>query len=483
MRVLYVNWVDYLDAEARGGGVSLYQRNIMAGRVDRDMVFLASGTSYDLRKGAPRWEQIRHGPDKDRSRRFEIVNSGVLAPGHFSFGAQAQVSDPATEAVFFDFIEQNGPFDVVHFNNLEGLPAGVLTLRSRFPDTRVIFSLHNYYPFCPQVNLWHRERAHCTDFENGAACHTCLPVRPSPQAVRLAAGLAYWLKCAGLEPGKPAFDWTLRLVLGLGRRGLSVLRTVRRNRVPVDTSSMSREQAHRFAARRVAMVEALNSGCDRILCVSDAVRDMALAYGVNPDLVRTSYIGTAQADHWDTTTPRALPGDGTLTLAYLGYMRRDKGFFFLLDALEQAPDVLLARLRLVVAARAGDPVTMARLHRLRSRLAALDWHDGYSHDGLNDLLLGVDMGVIPVLWADNLPQVAVEMHARHIPLLCSDMGGAQELARCPAMTFASGNTADFQSRLAAAMDGKVNMDDYWKAARKPVTVAEHLSELEAHYAA
>ena len=30
MRVLYVNWVDYLDAERRGGGVSVYQRNLMA---------------------------------------------------------------------------------------------------------------------------------------------------------------------------------------------------------------------------------------------------------------------------------------------------------------------------------------------------------------------------------------------------------------------------------------------------------------------
>ena len=46
LRVLYYNWVDYLDAEGRGGGVTLYQRNVMTGlkgRADVDAVFLSSG--------------------------------------------------------------------------------------------------------------------------------------------------------------------------------------------------------------------------------------------------------------------------------------------------------------------------------------------------------------------------------------------------------------------------------------------------------
>ena len=167
VRVLYVNWVDYLDAEGRGGGVSLYQRNLMAARPGPDTVFLAAGTAHDLRPGPPRWEPMRHGPDTDRARRVEIVNSGVMAPAHVSFGDPAQVGHPATEAVFLDFLARQGPFDVVHFNNLEGLPVTVLGLKARFPDTRVVLSLRNYYPVCPQVNLWWREKQNCGDFEGG----------------------------------------------------------------------------------------------------------------------------------------------------------------------------------------------------------------------------------------------------------------------------------------------------------------------------
>ena len=484
MRVLYVNWVDYLDTQGRGGGVSLYQRNLMAARPGDDTLFLASGTSYDMRPGPPRWEPMRHGPAADRARRFEIVNSGVMAPGHVSFGDPAQVDHPATEAVFFDFLESHGPFDVVHFNNLEGLPAGVLRLADRCPGTRVVLSLHNYYPLCPQVNLWQRECAHCTDFEGGRACETCLPVPPAPRAGRMAAGLDYRLKSAGLEPGSRRYDAIFALVLALGRRALGLVRAIRRARwsAPVPTAAAPALAAP-FGLRRTAMVEAINQGCDVVLCVSDAVRDIAVSHGIEPDIARTCYIGTTQAAAWDVTAPRPLPapGDVPLTLAYLGYMRRDKGFYFLLDALESAPDDLLARLRLVVAARAGDALTMARLRALGPRLAALDWHDGYTHAGLEALLEGVDVGLVPPLWADNLPQVAIEMHSRHIPLLCSDMGGAQELSGSAAMTFAAGDAEAFQDRLAALVAGEIDMDAYWRNAQAPVTMGLHLTELERHY--
>ena len=55
MKILFYNWVDYLDDEKRGGGVTVYQRNtIQAMRAKEDVscTFLSSGISYDvLQKG------------------------------------------------------------------------------------------------------------------------------------------------------------------------------------------------------------------------------------------------------------------------------------------------------------------------------------------------------------------------------------------------------------------------------------------------
>ena len=124
---------------------------------------------------------------------------------------------------------------------------------------------------------------------------------------------------------------------------------------------------------------------------------------------------------------------------------------------------------------------MARLASLAPKLAALTYADGYGHDDLDRLLVDVDVGLIPVMWHDNLPQVAIEMHARHIPLLCANMGGAQELGRCPDMVFRAGNVGDFHTRIAALLAGEVDMAAYWQGAMAPVEMEGHVAELMAVY--
>ncbi|PCD76453.1 glycosyltransferase [Pseudothioclava arenosa] len=488
MRILYYNWVDYLDDEHRGGGVSVYQRNLMhawdADPTIRES-FLSSGISYDLFNRAPRWERLRHGPEADRDRRFEIVNSGVLSPAHFSFGSPHQIAHAPTTEAFFDFIDKTGPYDVIHFNNLEGLPIEVLKLKEIWHRTRVVVTLHNYYPFCPQVNLWQREAEHCADFKAGAACANCL-VQPRPDArlLRGANGLAYHLKCAGLRPGSRAFDLTFRQLMRAGRLSLRAAGMLRRRvRAATAAPRSGSTQAQHFAARRKQMVAALNAHADQVLCVSGRVREIAAQHGLRPELLRTSYIGSAHARHFAETHPAdsLLNPDGTLSLAYLGYMRRDKGFFFLLNALEALPEAQARRLHLLVAARSGPPEAMARLAALRPRLASLTHVDGYRANDLDHLLADTRLGLIPVLWEDNLPQVAIEMHARHIALLTSNRGGASELGRFPALIHDAGSIPDFHRCLQTALNDAIDLRAYWAGAMAPVSMPEHLAQLRSLY--
>lgn len=491
MKILFYNWVDYLDAENRGGGVSIYQRNMMAElaqRPDVEVSFLSAGLSYDLPAKQPRWETLRHGTDRTRTRHYEIINSGVLAPAHHSFGDPAQVEHAATQDAFFDFIEKTGPYDVVHFNNIEGVPVSVLSLKQRWPLTKVIFSLHNYYPFCPQVNFWYQERRSCEDFSEGSKCTSCLSGGHDPHHIKLANGLAYRLKRRGMEPGSRSFRYTFTWTMRIGRRAVGLLKRLKnlgksKAANPLMTAQNMAKQAPAFAHRRVAMVETINQNCDLVLCVSDAVREIAVQYGLWPEICTTSYIGTQQADSFARSAPRTnlLREDGTFSLGFLGYMRRDKGFLFLLDALETLPVDLAKRVRFTVAARQGDGEVMARLGALTSQLAELTHVDGYSHDDLEDLLADIDVGVVPVLWHDNLPQVAIELHSRHIPLLTADMGGAQELANCPEMVFPAGNVDAFHARIAAILNGEIDMDAYWRSARAPTTMDKHIDELLTLY--
>jgi len=119
---------------------------------------------------------------------------------------------------------------------------------------------------------------------------------------------------------------------------------------------------------------------------------------------------------------------------------------------------------------------------LSDRFASVLFADGYAHNQLDELLSDVDLGVIPVLWEDNLPQVAIEMHARHIPLLTSDLGGAQELGNTAEFRFKAGDSADFIRKIKAMLDGEVWLEEYWQNAMAPYSMDDHLRELKDVYA-
>lgn len=61
------------------------------------------------------------------------------------------------------------------------------------------------------------------------------------------------------------------------------------------------------------------------------------------------------------------------------------------------------------------------------------------------------------------------------------MGGAQELGNCPQMIFSAGDTGAFHGRIAALLEGEVDMDAYWRGAMAPVGMGDHLDQLMQYY--
>jgi hypothetical protein len=346
--------------------------------------------------------------------------------------------------------------------------------------------LHNYYPICPQVNLWHAEHETCPGFDGGARCTTCLPVVPQTRQIRLAYAMGWTLSRLGAGPGTVLYDRAFRPALGLAWRGFrrAVMQS-RRHRDPEPAALRPHPvgTAAHFAQRRARMVALINQHCDAVLCVSDRVRTLGLQYGLHAAKTWTLLIGTREAEEWHRTQPRPsfLSDDGTLHLAFMGYMRRDKGYHFLMWALAALPPGIASRIHLTLAARRGEPEAMALLTPVRARLASVRHVDGYSHDQLDALLADVTLGLIPVMWEDNLPQVAIEMHARHIPLLCADRGGARELGRCDALVHRAGDAKDLARVLADVLHGRITPADYWRNARPPTPITEHVTRLLALY--
>lgn len=482
MRILYYNWVDYLDdLDKRGGGVTVYQKNLidsLASQHDMDIYFLSSGTEYGLSSKRPYVRELK--PYRN-TRRFELVNSELPAPGHLGFDNPASIRGPQTEHTFALFLQENGPFDVIHFNNLEGIPVKVLRLKEKYPGTKFIFSLHNYYSVCPQVNLWWREKENCTDYNGGRNCPACLDYEPNSAGMKKANRVSRLLNRLGMTTHSSIHQFFFFLIRDMNRLKKSVFTREEEVQLKiVDASSHTSLEYQQ--GRRQEFAYHINRYCDAALAVSNRVSEVVTKFGIDPGLVRTLYIGTKVAESFTPPDVKVLRQQLSerqyLTLGYLGYMRRDKGFYFLMDALETIPEHLASRINLIIAAKLHDPSVMKRLALLADSFHSVEFCDGYTHDMLEGIYARMDLALVPVLWEDNLPQVAIESVCHHTPILTSNLGGAQELGGYnPLFTFEANNKQDFTAKLKTFVEEPSRLLDYWDNVMAPPTMHRHVKEL------
>jgi len=249
---------------------------------------LSSGIAYNFFKRSTYCRRTNN-IFRDRCQSFELVNSTVLSPGHFCYDSESVLKDTRTSQVFMEFINRYGPFDVIHLNNLEGLPAKVLTVKESYPQTKVLLMLHNYYPFCPQVNFWKRESESCSDYHDGFDCINCLPHRVNREIVVAAHCLAFHLKSVGAHPD----SWLFKRAFAMARPFYAAYRFIGRRLENKDAGAASEsdapvlkeltQKADYFTNRRKIFVSLINKNVDKVLAVSKRVSDIAENYGIEKD--------------------------------------------------------------------------------------------------------------------------------------------------------------------------------------------------------
>lgn len=456
MKILYFNWVPTRAFNKDGGGVSLYQKNLLmelSKKSNLEIYYLTVSYVYDYFSFAPYIRKV-NSCTIPNIHEFELVNSPILAPSFFSFNIIDYYfkRDKSIEKISM-FLKKE-KFDVIHFNNLEGISAEVLSLKKENTSTKFVLSLHNYFPFCAQVNLWYRDSENCVDFNNGIKCSNCNIFPVDRERIRF--------ERSNLALKKHT---TLNKIISKIYGKIYPFKGVKNKLTHED--------------RRKKFVNLINENVDEVLAVSQRVKLIAIKMGIDKEKVSVQYIGTRHAEYANQYK-NIMKHNGYLTLGYLGYMRRDKGFYFLLEALKKIPENMAKRISLIIAAPITDKNAYDELMSMRNKYRDINMYDGYKQDSLRELIKTVNLGIVPVLWEDNLPQVALEFVAYGKPIFTSDLGGAQEITRSKKFVFKAGSTDDFISKLNYLLDNNDSLGDFWKdASNKPIlnTVQHHCNIL------
>ncbi len=485
MKILIYSWTPYRDELHRGGGAASYIDRVIdqfAGAGRLEIVHLSSGTEYESGRRTAFCRQLK---DKNGVRCFSIVNSPVLAPAHLNAtNASVAVTDTSTRDLLITLLQEEGPFDAIHFNNFEGISYRSLEIKQQFPAIRIVVSLHDYYPFCPQVKLWKNGARNCDGSNEGRDCVSCPTTRASASAVLQMKKLLAPLKSLGLANDrtlqKVSLGTALYLLPALSGKTRSLSRRSGRSLKQAMSSEDAQRQANGYRDYLHETRRLLNEYADRVLAVSNRVREIAVNSGLHHGKVSTEYIGTRYALSGDHP---AKPMDSdSICIAYLGYASREKGFFFLLECLRALPAQLARKIHLVIAARGESNWITPDVNKLGERFLSYNYYNGYAPDSLPEILAPVHLGLVPVLWEDNLPQVALEFVGHGIPVLTSSLGGAQEIGNTDAFVFEAGNISAFIDRLSNIQGNYPQLrEQFFRSLQKPPTVPEHNDRLLYHY--
>lgn len=466
MHILFYHWVPFYEYYKEGGGIAVYMNNLirhLCEHTDHRIACLCSGyKKHPTIKKA--FLQRTNNPCASKGcETWEIINSPIIAPCVFhAFNPAIAYTDNETTDLFVDFVRQQGGFDVIHFHSLEGIAPQVLEkLKKNFPETKLFFSVHDYHAICPGIRLFQQKHGiNCTENCQGTTCLDCTPVPPYKTYY------THLSRYINDRYNKPILRWFYRKIL---RHGF-----IKKNWQSVQ---INQQKAEDYLEYRKTFVRYINSYTDGILPVSERTKQIMVKHGIRPELMQTAYIGTKAADQ--ALNHQAHAPNKKLTILFMGYASAtEKGFAFLLNALKTLPKAAAEKLNFVIAAGHTEQFN---LKEALGRLANYKLFDGYTHDQLPEIMQSVDLGIVPVLWEDNLPQVAIEMVAHGVPILCSDMGGASELCDCEDFKFKAGDEADLIQKLTNFVEKPELLYRYWEHHRGLTTMQQHVEQLESIY--
>ncbi len=450
-KILFYYW-DPIAGPA-GGGVTAYLKELFPLLLERrqfDIFYLNSGRKYDDSNEIYIKETENAFSPKIRS--FEIVNCPVLGPAKQSVkNVRIYLEDNKVKSKLKQFIDDIGGFDIIHFHSLEGLPLKVLELKEEYPKTCFLYSFHNYYPLCNQVNLWrfNREKCNISNFED---CDNCYE--------------------------RENYD------LALYRFKHLDIPELKKKNITDSLKNPDKDDPDVYRYFFEQNRNYFNRYMDKMIAVSQRTKEVLINHGYLQEKIDVVYVGTEVAKRSvSKKSNRNRKVSDSLKIVYVGYPRKDKGFCFFVDALEKMPEEISRRLNVtIVARRIGEDVSV-QLKTVEGRLNGLKVFDGFKdYDDLQQILNEQDLGIVPVMWEDNLPRVAIEQIAMGLPILTSDLGGASELfERNPNFVFEAGNIGDYLDKLCCILNNPELINEFWKTVKPLTTMEEHAKELSSLY--
>ena len=135
----------------------------------------------------------------------------------------------------------------------------------------------------------------------------------------------------------------------------------------------------------------------------------------------------------------------------------------------------------LLATKITDTSILDEIEKMKENYHSIVLKDGYTHEEIKKLMKDINLGIVPVLWEDNLPQVAIEFVANGVPILTSDLGGAKELGKTSEFIFKNNNIDNFNFKLINIFNNRKLLDVFFENQIDLESLESHIKKLEKIY--
>jgi len=276
----------------------------------------------------------------------------------FDYSPLSDCVCPDSEMQFRRILEDMQP-DIVHFHDLSYTGASLIGI-AHDRGIRTVVTLHDYWFFCPRSFLIRRDFELCHGPNGGANCISCI--------------------------GSTSDTW----------------------------NNMLMEHFQRSAFMKSMLVDKT----DKVLLVSDSMRDIVTRHGVAEH--KLECIHPALDDPAVPYRPQSDPD--AIRIGYIGAVSPHKGLHVLLEAMRQ-----LRSDRFHLSVYGGlDTLYQTSLLRITKDLNTVKFHGTYREEQLDEIFASMDVLVVPSVCRETGPLVVQEALRRKVPVIGSNIGGIPE---------------------------------------------------------
>lgn len=399
----------------------------------------------------------------------EIINSDCLS---YNYGhAELDVACPSVEKLVASHIENTKP-DVVHIHSRVGFPASINKIAFE-RGAAVCNTIHTYGYICQKRVMIDRNGDPCAGPADLRKCAACTGTLDYGRERRRLLSSNYKGKLKKISPG--LFTALRKIKAHMEARGGAGVKTAARVAPGQMSDDALDRLAKRLGVRLKHSIASLNESSDRVICVSQDVRDTLKRYGVREEKMLVQHIGSVIAERQRV---EERPLRRPLVLGNIGGVNHYKGTHVLLEAAARTKNKDF----IVKIFGKYDQHYVDRLRRKIDKVP-VEFTGRYRPEDLPKILKQIDVMVLPSICNDTAPQTIFESFSGGVPIIASRIGGFPDFVRHDenGLLFEAGNSGDLAEKIDHLLDHPERIARYRANIPRLKTIEENARELVSLY--